>query len=315
MKQLHSQRGAALIFVLFALMMLSGIVYHWLTRENQLLREQAYQNTLYQALSYQGSIEDWVMQRMANDNRDVDSLDEAWNQSLPPFPVEGGMIQGELVDAQSQWNINSLYNSSTAKENTQLVETLRYQEQLLASYFLDPILDWLDPDEEQRPQGAEGYSYSQAPQGSAPANGAMIDPSQLALVRNLTQPALDWLWAHFTVLPQATPLNINTAPLENLVLLDALIPISTWQQFAEQRQNAPFEQVTALHTWLKEWLTLDEVSLTELISRLNSSTISINSQYFWLNTTIQLGDHAFRFKTLLHRNDQGKFVRVHRQRL
>ncbi|MDQ6995454.1 MAG: type II secretion system protein GspK [Mariprofundaceae bacterium] len=50
----------------------------------------------------------------------IDSLDEQWAQSAPPFPVDNGLVAGSIEDANRYLNINDLINAQGKVDMTML---------------------------------------------------------------------------------------------------------------------------------------------------------------------------------------------------
>ncbi|MSQ67899.1 MAG: general secretion pathway protein GspK [Gammaproteobacteria bacterium] len=135
----------------------------------------------------------------------------------------------------------------------QQVATVRFV-LLLQALEIDPVmvpavLDWLDPDSEVRfPNGAEDAYYGALPVAYRAANHRLVDPGELLAVRGVT-PAIDAKLRPFvTVLDQAIPLNINTAPTEIFMSLTPGIERTQAERLLDARAAQPFTMAGSLAT-------------------------------------------------------------------
>ncbi len=113
-KQVHKysqQRGVALIIALIittiALTLSAAIIY----RQQLHIRLTGNIASLGQAYQYASGMEDWagtILEKDYQDDPKVDSLDEDWATLLPPIPIPGGTMNGQLFDLQARINLNSL---------------------------------------------------------------------------------------------------------------------------------------------------------------------------------------------------------------
>ncbi|MGQ0619403.1 MAG: type II secretion system minor pseudopilin GspK [Panacagrimonas sp.] len=153
---------------------------------------------------YAAGAEDWVrtaLQLDAEDN-DYDGLDELWSQPQV-FPIDHGLLQGELVDALGRFNLNNLGKSDIAPQgvpqpprqggqrrspesfDTQKRIFLRLIENVGASDLFndggeglaDAIRDWIDEDPDPTGTGGkEDLDYQ----------SQNIDPPHLAANRPMS---------------------------------------------------------------------------------------------------------------------------------
>ncbi|MEO0998651.1 MAG: type II secretion system minor pseudopilin GspK, partial [Pseudomonadota bacterium] len=117
--------------------------------------------------------ENWVGDILMTDLNDTetDHFGEFWALDLPPLPVDGagitGELSGSLEDLQGRFNVNNLVDSTGRVDP----EALAQFQRLLTVLEIDPRLagiaaDWIDADVEPSfPDGAEDPVYT----GLAPA--------------------------------------------------------------------------------------------------------------------------------------------------
>lgn len=163
-------------------------------------------------------------------NEEVDSLDESWNQQQQ-FPLDEGSLLGQISDAQAKFDINRLAEQ-VATENSdrtspqsytadqrrfiRLLQILDEEEPLSlpeAQAILAPIIDWLDEDDTPFGfEGAESLEYQRQEPPIRPTNGPIKSISELRLVKSITPELFDLLEPYITALPAGSSgLNVNTA--------------------------------------------------------------------------------------------------------
>lgn len=96
-----------------------------------------------------------------------------------------GAIRYGLVDEAGRINLSALLkidsSGAVAREMLLKIPHLADQEEIV-----NAILDWLDPDDEPRPNGAEGEYYSALSPPYRPKNGPLDTIEELLLVRGVT---------------------------------------------------------------------------------------------------------------------------------
>ncbi len=153
---------------------------------------------------------------------------ERWDEyNGQPIPVEGGVIQGELIDLQSRFNINSIMDDDSdiqAAQRALLKKLMTLKKvpdpnniNLSADMLIERLVDWLDPDSDVTgTDGMEDLDYL-TPEGAvrpAPyrtANQLMFDASELLLIEGFTAQNVKDLQDLICFLPVKTNLNLNTA--------------------------------------------------------------------------------------------------------
>ena len=162
--------------------------------------------------------------------RSSDSLFEIWAVPLPNYPIGDGVVSVYLTDEAGKLNLNDFaaLTGREASDSPILLDHTRRFEQLFELLFLDiavldAILDWLDPDDRQRTDGAESAYYGALDRPYDIKNGPFDSLSELRLVKGMTEHMFERLRPFVTVYPRSpkgiTPVNINTA---DPVVLQAL---------------------------------------------------------------------------------------------
>jgi general secretion pathway protein K len=120
----HTAAGAALISALVLVGIVTLLLAKLLSQQSYLVRQTQAQHTLFQSgLLLDGGI-DWARLILRSDNNGVDHLEENWSVPIRRVPVESGessgWLSGQLVDAQSKFNVNNLLRplNLNASQNT-----------------------------------------------------------------------------------------------------------------------------------------------------------------------------------------------------
>jgi len=306
------QRGTALVTALLVLAMtvtltadMAGEQHFDIRRTGNLLQlEQAHQIAL--------GGERWAVAILARDRRgesapgqellseedsgaDVDSLDEDWAQPLPPIPVEGGQIAGEVVDLQGRMNVNNLVVDGAVDA----LAMARF-ERLLAALEIEPgvaqaVVDWLDADSETTfPDGAEDDFYLSREHPYLAANRPLATISELRQVRGMERE--DWrrLRPHVAALPDPTDINVNTASAPVLQALAADLDAGTAEQLAARAREEPFESIQAF---------LDEDVVAD--RDVEATGLAVRSSQFRVRAAVLLGRIEYTLYSWLQRDDNG----------
>ena len=119
-----TQTGVALITAVL-IVTLAAIVAGNLFWSNFLSMRRT-ETTLYtdQAYLYALGAEAWAADILKTDAQDSnhDHLGEEWAVSLPPLPIDGGLLEGLVEDMQGRFNINNLVAGNGAVDEDVLVD-------------------------------------------------------------------------------------------------------------------------------------------------------------------------------------------------
>lgn len=331
------QKGAALVIALLVVAMVvmlatalsSDFLLMFRRVENQLYSEQAYAYLLgAESLARAALLQDLQQDLQNNGGARTDNLAELWAQQQQ-FPTDYGWIAGRIEDIQGRFNINALAGaaagtgggiqqpnepSASQQHFIRLLLSLKLEQPLAldqAQALTDAITDWIDKDEDVSGLGgAESQYYAQADPPSLPANRPLVSPSELMLVKGMTEEIYRALAPLITVWPTSADsadtknmkLNINTAPpevLRSLGVLKDLQPLSD-------------SDVDTLVKYREEKKTIVPTDLTALLPGkvIDGTQLGTNSDWFVLNTETEFQGHRYSLHSLLHRDAVKKLVRV-----
>ena len=249
-----------------------------------------------------------ILQKDKTSGSKTDDFTEQWATPIPPIPVEGGDIAGQLEDMQGRFNLNSLVKSvdGTLQEDPKARERF---ERLLEILELEPkwakiIVDWIDTDiQPSFPDGAEDNIYTaQTPPYRTP-NMPITRSSELLAIAGFGLERYRKLEPFVTALPQDATINLCTASPE---LLDALL--AGQRQFTLARDNVTNTRKQRCFPTLQDF----EQSLTgsqQKAELVGGKVIGETSSYFRANIWVTIGTTQLTLYSLLYRANGTNLVR------
>jgi general secretion pathway protein K len=195
-------------------------------------------------------------------------------------------ISGAIVDAQAKLNLRGLVDAN-GKPIPAQVEGLQR------------LCDLLGAPGDTASRIAEALSKAQAPQNDSSARGPPIRPDKLTDLgwQGLDLAILGRLSPFVALLPQPTPLNVNTAPREALVAAIDGLDSGTAERLVQSRQRAPFETLDAVRSALGTTIKLDE------------TRVSVASSWFEVAGQLRLEERVVEERSLLQRDGDRVVVR------
>lgn len=284
------ERGVALITALL-IVALAVVISSDAVWEHQIDQRRA-TSMLWgdQAYLYALGAESWAGRILIEDARDSsnDHLLEIWATDLPPLPVEGGTVDGVLIDLQGRFNINNLVDGGGATDE----EAVAQFERLLQTLELDRrwarlAADWLDTDIDPNfPDGAEDSVYLGIDPPYRTPNLPVTSVTELMSLTDMDPDTFNLLRPHIVALPRGTQININTAtPIVIQSLYDGLSE-SDAMQVLDGRPDDGYEGIDELENVLPE----------EALVNLGTTT-----RYFRLIVAVNVGSADLTMYSLLDR--------------
>ena len=191
------------------------------------------------------------------DEPSYDGLDEKWAQLgtlsfLSQQLFNEGHFVGQIVDENAKLNMNGLIDSfgNVVQKRKDQLERLA----LLLKHdpqFMDALLDWLDPDDQRRPQGAEKDDYLGKDLGYIPKNGPLDSLGEMLLIKGFSPEVFygtegkEGLKNYLTVNSDGR-ININTASVPVLISLSPKIDEPMAQAVLLYRREKPFRRLEDL---------------------------------------------------------------------
>ena len=303
----HSQSQRGVVAVMFAVLIVALCTLYAVNLAWDSTLDARRSASLYwreQSVLVALGAEDWVTDILKTDHAETetDHLGEIWALDLPPLPVDGaglvGEVSGRIEDVQGRFNINNLLDGNGRIDQ----EALEQFQRLLETLEIEPsyagiTADWLDSDSEPAfPDGAEDTVYTGLVPPYRTANQGLTSISELAAIDGMQPEIFERLKPHITALPSTTLINVNTATPAVLQSLDPRLESGDVERLVEERAEAGFEDYQASFDGLVE---------PELLPRLGET-----SDYFRLQAVVRIGTVRVTMYSLLHRGAQGEVTAV-----
>ena len=226
-------------------------------------------------------------------------------------------LSGRLVDAQSRYNLNNLAKGRVINQ-----DELAVFQRLLSNLQQDPNLALVvarqvaraQPRVQARPQsggsdssgtgssGAEGGSGTGMGGGTSTALQAgsgepleLLRVEDLLAVAGFTPAAVERLRDFVVVLPEPTPLNVNTAPAELLAALSPNLTVSEAAVLVNTRKRTPFNNTSNYKT----------NPVVAAANRQPQASFDVKSSFFLAYSRVQLDRASLEAVSLLQRSNNG----------
>lgn len=352
----ESQRGAALVTTLLIVALITITVTSMATRQQLSIQKASNRQVQSQLHNLASAGEQFAVAVLNRDRREADrnnsdSTEDYWAESLPPVPVDGATVEGCVIDLQGKFNLNNLVD---IEGNTDQLEFEALQRLLrvltIDSLKAESILDWIDPNiDATGTDGAEDDFYTGQTPAYRAANGPMVSPTELLLVKGfrVTDEGglddYDTLLPHISTLPTGSAINVNTASAPVLAsLADYMIELSDelkvvdddyWENYPDcpeggglldtvinsEADPADSEPVTDeeivddgfIYENRDDFIQSSKVSDDE---NLETANIDVTSGYFMSRVTVRRDEISLTQYTTLYRDNTGAVTTLQRSR-
>lgn len=291
----RQQRGVAVITALLLTTLAVTIVASLFWQQQVQVRSIENQRLQLQKQWILRGALDWASLILREDAKhsSTDTLDEPWAVPLAETRldeyVENGQsdseagnatLSGNISDAQARFNLNNL----SLDGNINPAEVANF-ERLLNHQKIDSKLAQATAEL----MAATKKKPGNQPQEAAPLPMKLTQVDDLLAVRGFTPKVLESLKPLVIFLPEATAINVNTAPAETLAAKFNLTS-SDASRLITSRDTATFRNLADFNTRLPG-KTLNA----------SESQASVTSNYFLINGKIQMGRAGMNMQTLIKR--------------
>ncbi len=305
----HRQRGIAVITALLLTTLAITIVASLFWQQQVQVRAIENQRLQLQKQWILRGALDWAGLILREDAKhsSADNLDEPWAVPLAATRLDqyvenghaddnvaGAILSGGISDAQARYNLTNLCANGTA-DPAEVAAFAR----LLNNAQMNPALAQATADALAAAQRSGKSGAEMKPQAAAGNNGNQPDPRPMNLtqledllaVPGFSPEMLDKLKSFVIFLPRATPVNVNTAPVEVLaVRIDALSPDDA-AALAAQRKVASFRDLADFAQ------RLPGKSFTA-----PANEASVETHYFLVDGKVRMNRAGLDVQALIERN-------------
>jgi general secretion pathway protein K len=241
----------------------------------------------------------YALREDAKAGKTVDHPGEAWGQPIGPVEVIPGIVlEAYMEDISGRFNLNSLVGANDQVDPIALGKL----ESLMQHVEVEPkwaslIADWIDPDTQPLPDGAEDSAYAAQDPPYRTPNTFITTPAELLALPGFGRERYLRLAPFVTALPRDAKLNVCSA---GGVLLDAMVEPTHRSMgqdpkaLAKEREGGcfPTKQVYA-----QEFGGPTAQDWTQVEGRFSET-----SSYFRLTSIVTIGSAEFALYSLLERN-------------
>lgn len=216
-------RGVVLLSVLLVVALLSALAWQMAGRHSLVIAQARFAFVGDQTLEYALGAEAFARQVLFEEFRvggpEKDSLLEPWAEAAPPFQLDNGVLEIQVRDLASCFNLNSLAGEEW-ETNLERFKTL-LRNRSVPETLADAWRDWVDIDEDIYGFGAEDGEYLLEEHAHRTANAPAAHVSEFRMLTGMEPEFLEALEGLLCTLP-ATELaiNVNTASAPVLAALD-----------------------------------------------------------------------------------------------
>ncbi len=293
------QRGVALITAVVLVAIATVLAARVGTDAALDLRRTSGIGALNQAWNVALGAEAWAAQILRDDLRDteLDDLTDTWAQPIPPLPIDGGTIEGDVEDMQGRFNLNNLLAADGSIDDASVERLARlFQLAGVDPRWVGMLADWLDADSVDRfPDGAEDGVYLGQVPPYRTANGPISTTTELMALPGFSLEDYRRVAPHIAALPAGTRINLCTAtPLVLASLGEAGTDFGDADALSRNRENGCFPRIADLQA------TLDPEQFQSL-----QGLIAETTNWFRVVSIVSIGTSQLTLYSLLERNSAG----------
>ena len=330
------QRGAALLTAMLIVTLVSTLAAAMVWQQWRAIQVEAAERARNQAQWVLVGALDWarlILREDARNNQrdgEVDSLDEPWATPLQETRLSSflaadrdnaaaedgpeAFLSGAIVDAQSRYNLRNLFDGARV-----LPEELQTLRRLCASAGLPEdtatrLATALSQALAARPdaRGAPGAGTGSTSTGAGTGAAAVTEDPRGAPLLPPSTPFLGWwdldaatvrrLREVVTLLPEPTPVNLNTAPREVIAAVLDGVDLASAERLVRARKDKALRSLG------------DATALLGAGVALPPRRVSVATSYFEITGRLRLDARYVEERSLVQRRDREVLV-VYRERL
>jgi general secretion pathway protein K len=294
------QRGAAIVTALLVVTLASVIVSALFYRESVAVRSIENRLALSQTRWVERAALDWAKVILRSDPATYDHVTDVWGTPVVETQLDetvtGGakigdsarnaFLAGSVTDAQAKFNVNTLVRANGEPSvphmaaMTKLMTLLGLPESLVQQAMARILKS------RTRTLGDE----------SVPASDIrLIQFGDLRDIPGFDEAVMRALQPHVTVLPDETPVNLNTATPEVIAAMIPEVQLSAVKSFVAQRERLPLRTLPEANTRMG----------LDASNQLSGTLVSVNTMYFWVHGVIRYDRVQSQTETLIRRASGG----------
>jgi general secretion pathway protein K len=294
--KLGNERGVVLLLVLVVVALLSALLteFSFSTLVDLRLSETFRDTTRAEYLARGGITAGRMLLQADRNSYDAENdPNEFWSIGVQSYPLAEGAISVSIRDLDARLPLNKLVDQQGNPNIVYRDRFIRLCTELALDNpeaLADALIDWLDPDHEPGPGGAEDADYLSRNPPYEATDGPLRSIDELRLVRGFDTETFERL-SPFVSSYGSGKLNINTAAPELLRSWDAETA-SAVDALLSRRAEGPFKLLDELRD------TLGVETFTAMNRNLD---LGVVSTYYLINSQGQVNDGARRMQAIVNK--------------
>lgn len=298
MNPASNQRGMVLLLVLVVVALLSALLseFAFSTLIDLRLTETFRDTTRAEYLARGGITAGRMILQTDNNKYDAENdPNEFWSIGVQDYPLAEGTISVKIDDLGGRLSLNKLVDPQGNLNIVFYERFVRLCEELALENpegLADALVDWLDPDHETEPGGAEDADYLGRNPPYEATDGALTSIDELHMIQGFDAEKIKRL-SPFVSSFGSGKLNINTAAPELLRSWD-IETASAVDSLLDRRAEGPFKHLDELRD------TLGVETFTAMNRHLD---LGVASSYYLINSRGRVNDGVRRMQAIVNKSD------------
>ncbi len=301
MRPEKNERGMVLLLVLVIIALLSSLLseFAFSTLIDLRLTETFRDTTGAEYLARGGITAGRMI--LQNDHNSYDARNdphELWSVGVQNYPLAEGTLSVTIEDLDSRFPLNKLVDKQGNPSTLYRERFIRLGEELALNNpegLANALIDWLDPDHESEPGGAEDMDYLAQNPAYEATDGPLTSIDELLLIKGFDRETVTRL-KPFVSCYGSGHLNVNTAPPEVLRCWDAETAEDVDTLLDQRAEKGPYKKLDELRD------TLGVETFTAMNRNLD---LDVASSYYLISSQGKINDGTRRMQAVINKtNDQ-----------
>lgn len=291
-----NQRGMVLLMVLAVIALLSALLseFAFSTLVDLRLAETFRDSTRAEYLARGGIAAGRMLLQTDRNGFDARVPSELWSNGIQNYPVAEGDISISIDDLDGKLLLNKLVDLQGNPSPLYRERFIRLCYELALDNpeaLADALVDWIDPDHDPNPAGAEDSDYLRLQPAYEASDGPLQDVDELRLVRGFTAKIVNQLRPHVSVFGSGQ-LNINTASAEVLRCWDA-DSSQEIENLISSRTGNPFQKLEELQ---------DSIGLEAFTALNRNLDLTVTSTYYLISSQGRVNNGSRRLTAVVDKS-------------
>ena len=286
----RAQHGMAIVLAMLLIALAASTAALMLSRHDLWMRQVETFGARAQADALARAGIDWAQRALMQSagGADPQAFRDAASLAARSLSTKGLELDISYRDPQSHFNLNNLVRGDRASTPDvqafqQLLKALKLPADLAYA-----VVDEIDGDSEVTPGGAEDLDYLAMNPPRRAANRPLMDAAHIARVKGFTPDAVARALPFLTALPEPTPINVNTVPVEALAALIPGLDVDAAKRIDAARRETPFTSLSAFRAKLPGDVVLPP-----------GAALTIASRYFLVTSRARFGRAEIAYEALI----------------